>query len=207
MSIIPSDAEILRRLSDRTKRDIWTATPGRVEAYDAATQTADVLPVTRQPLGGYDDEATTHEALPVLPGVPVVFPTGGGCSIRWSLARGDHVLVVFATLSPAAWRRSGAVSDAGTTRRHALGYGFAIAGVGPRETGLDEPVGLELDGPEITIGTGATHPIARGDAVAAWLDAIQAWIATLAAPPPAPIIPPPLFPTTSDVSAPKGKVT
>jgi hypothetical protein len=65
--------------------------------------------------------------------------------------------------------------------------------------GLDAPTGLELDGPEITIGKGATHPIARGDAVVAWLNAM---IPGLTAPP----TPPPDFPTTADCMSAKGKI-
>lgn len=206
--IEPSFAEVLRRLSDRTARDVWTSMPGRIVSYDATKREADVLPVVRQPLGGYDDEPVTHEALPVLPGVPVVFPAGGGCSVVWTPTVGDHVLLVFSCIDPGAWRRSGEVSDAGTTRRHGLGGAWAIPGVAPRQMGLSAPVGLELDGPEITIGTGATHPIARGDAVVAWLDAIMAWVATSPSPPPTPgpAIPPTEFPTTADCLSPKGKV-
>jgi len=198
--ITPSQAEIFRRALDRRGSELWTSIPGIVQSFDPTTDEADVLPAVRQPLGGYDgDDPLQHEPLPVLPGVPVVFPAGGGCSVRWALAPGDAVLVVFATLNPAAWRRSGAVGDAGTTRRNALGYGFALAGVGPRAMGLDAPTGLELDGPEITIGKGATHPIARGDAVVAWLNAM---IPGLTAPP----TPPPDFPTTADCLSPKGKI-
>lgn len=205
--ITPSQAEIFRRALDRRGSELWTAIPGIVQRFDATTDEADILPAVRQPLGGYEaDEPLTHEDLPVLPNVPVLFPAGGGCSVRWALAPGDAVLVVFSSLNPAAWRRSGEVGDAGTTRRNALGFGFALAGVGPRVTGLDAPEGLELEGPEITIGTGATHPIARGDAVVAWLDALLAWAGTPSPRASAPI-PPVDFPTTADCLAPKGKVT
>lgn len=202
MGVTPSEAEIMRRALDRHTEGLWSALPGVVQAYDAGSRTADVLPVIRQPLGGWDDTALVHEQLPVLPSVPVVFPAGGGCSVVWKLAPGDHVLVVFSTLSPAAWRRSGAVSDAGTARRSSLGYGFAVPGVGPRVEGLPDPGGLLLDGPDVLIGEGAARPIARGDAVAAWLEALKAAITALGGT----ITPPVDFPTTGDVATSKGKV-
>lgn len=202
MPTTPSEPEIFRRAFSRTLAGLWTALPGRVERYDATTRTADVLPVVRQPLGGWDETQIEHEELPVLPAVPVVFPAGGGTSIVWSLAPGDHVLLVFSTLDPGAWLRSGEVSDAGLTRRHSLSGGFALPGLQPLQAGLTDPGGIELEAPEIFVGAGATHPIARGDAVAAWLDAILSAIGPLGAT----VVPPPFFPTTADVRAPKGKV-
>jgi hypothetical protein len=138
----------------------------------------------------------------VLPDVPIVFPVGGTTSITWRLAAGDGVLLVFSCLSIAGWLRTGEVSDAGDARRHGLGSAFAIPGVTPRDAHTDADA-LVLESAEIHIGAGATHPIARGDAVAAWIDALQTGITGIGGT----VTPPPDYLDPEDVSSPKGKVT
>jgi hypothetical protein len=131
-------AETLRRVLDSRLTDLHTALPGRVRSYDVSTQTADVEPMIKRgvPTGGEED-AIDLETLPVLPSVPVLFPTGGNCFVTFPLAVGDPVLIVFCERDTNHFRATGAVSDPGVPTMHGLGGAVAIpCAIGPRSAAL-----------------------------------------------------------------------
>jgi hypothetical protein len=181
MPSVPSQAEIIRRALESRISDVWTCLPGRVESYDSATQTADVLPTVRRPVPQADEEEPPiHEDLPVLPNVPVLFPRGGGYAITWPLQPGDHVLLVIATLSPQAWRTSGQPSDPGDLRLHHLGSAMAIPCLAPATTPLaqaSQPA-LIVEGTEIRLGLGAVEYVALAAKVLTELQKIQITLST-----------------------------
>jgi hypothetical protein len=103
--------------------------PGIVQSYDPITKTADVLPAIKRPV--YDPEtgdADGHETLPVIAGVPVSFPRGGGWHLSFPLEKGDHVTLIFSEVATGQWRASGELSEPVDVRRHSLGYPVAIPG-------------------------------------------------------------------------------
>lgn len=75
----PSLARVLTQALTRHSDSLRVAMPGRVEGFDAATQTADVLPLQRQTDSVDGSDVAT--AFPVLPAVPVAFAGGGGLSL------------------------------------------------------------------------------------------------------------------------------
>lgn len=95
-------ARLLRAAVQDALRQANTCMPGRIVSYDAATQTADIQPLLkmRQPDG-------REEAMPVLSGVPVVMPRGGGGAITWPLGSGDGVMLSFSQRSLDEWKSSG----------------------------------------------------------------------------------------------------
>ncbi len=155
--------ELLGELIDGMLLRLWTATPGQVVAYDAASQTATV-----QPLPYEWDGDGGQEALPVLPGVPVMFPRGNGFAMTWPLAKGDHVLLVFCRRSIERWRASGSNGDPQSDRRHNISDAFAIPGAFHAGGKLaDVPTSdveiREPTGGIIKVGKGATHAAMLGD--------------------------------------------
>jgi hypothetical protein len=104
---------------------VHTAFPAKVTAYDAAKQTVEVQPQIRRWLLE-DDGTLVHEDLPVLVGIPVAFPRGGGFHMSFPLAAGDFVLVICSDHPTVAWRTSGDVSNAGIAERHGLNGCFAL---------------------------------------------------------------------------------
>ncbi|MCH9837472.1 hypothetical protein K0U83_17545 [bacterium] len=131
-------AETYRRILDARLTDLHTALPGRVRSYDAATQTADVEPMIKRgvPTGGEEDEVAL-EALPVLPSVPVLFPSGGQCFVTFPLAVGDPVLLVFSERDTSHYRATGAVADPGVPTMHGLSGAVAIpCAFGPRSAAM-----------------------------------------------------------------------
>ena len=166
-------AETYRRILDARLTDLHTALPGRVRAYDAATQTADIEPMIKRgvPTGGEEDEVAL-EALPVLPSVPVLFPSGGQCFVTFPLAVGDPVLLVFSERDTSHYRATGAVADPGVPTMHGLSGAVAIpCAFGPRSAAMsgvsatDLVVGRANGLANITVkaGTtevgGSTHPV------------------------------------------------
>lgn len=131
-------AETYRRILDARLTDLHTALPGRVQSYDAATQTADIEPMIKRgvPTGGEEDEVAL-ETLPVLPSVPILFPSGGQCFVTLPLAVGDPVLIVFCERDTSQFRGTGAVSDPGVPTMHGLSGAVAIpCAFGPRSAAM-----------------------------------------------------------------------
>ncbi len=102
----PAFAEVVRRLVAARLVDLHTAIPGRIVKYDAGTQKADVKPLVKQ---AYLDEegARQVDGLPVVPGVPVMFPGGGGYRLTFPVRAGDRdgdtCLLVFSQASLDRW--------------------------------------------------------------------------------------------------------
>lgn len=161
--------DILGRILDRATGDLWTALPARVVAYDKDSQRAQVQPAP----------ADVDGALPVLAGVPVVFPGGGGSAIVWPLKSGDTGLLVFCSRSIQRWLASADEGDPQSTRHHHIGDAVFIPGLRTAGGVLTSVPANDLEireptGGLVKVGQGATLAAARtGDAVtvnnAAWL--------------------------------------
>jgi len=170
--------EVLRGLA----LSMWTALPGRVVAYDKDTQRVQVQPVP-------DD---VDGELPVLAGVPVVFPCGNGAAVVWPLSKGDTGLLVFCSRSIARWLANGTEGDPQSERHHHLGDAVFVPGLDYRAMADVQDGKLELREPtggQVLLGKGATTPAARqGDAVqvsnAAWIAWFSAIGTVLSTPPP-----------------------
>ena len=91
-------------------KDVYTAMPGVVVSYDAATQRA----VVRGALALVLTDGS-RRARPEIADVPVVFPSGGGYSLIVPLEAGDPVLLVFSQRGLTAWKTAyrDAVPDVG----------------------------------------------------------------------------------------------
>src|SRR5206468_11453284 len=101
--------ETLRAAFQGLRASMWTALPGYFVSFntdDPGNITAVVQPgakgVVRDPAGN-----AAAVDLPVLPDVPVVFPSGGGCTLTFPLQPGDECLAVFASRCIDGWWQSG----------------------------------------------------------------------------------------------------
>lgn len=124
--------EALETAADDHASTLWTAMPGIVQSYNAATGTVAVQLALRstvqKPDGTYQ-----QVAIPVLDDVPVCFPQGGGVVMTFPIAAGDECLVVFASRCIDSWWQSGGVQEQAFRRMHSLSDGFAF--IGPRSRG------------------------------------------------------------------------
>lgn len=113
--------------------DVHVSMPGRVEAFDAATQRIDVQPLLRRPVVASDGTELEPDTYPVLMDVPVVFPRGGGGFTSWPLAKGDLVHLVCVDASMDTWQQGdGELTTPLDFRRHSLADAVAYPGLYPQ---------------------------------------------------------------------------
>lgn len=125
--------EMLGEWLESTSLDVHTSMPGIVQSYDDTAQTCSVQPAVRRLLDG------EFEELPVMQGVPVMFPGAGGFAVVFPLVKGDMVWLHFSETDWAEYRSTGQLSRPRDVTRHALSYPCAypmnrtaLAGTGAR---------------------------------------------------------------------------
>jgi hypothetical protein len=138
----------LRELIDRMMLRVNTACPGTVESFDAATQTAKVLPSIR--MKTYIGEEGFLDYPPIV-NVPVVFPfaSTAGFALTLPVRQGDPCLLVFSQRAIDNWHENGGVQppeDAVAGRHHDLTDAIAIMAPSPlsQVLGAWEADGIEL---------------------------------------------------------------
>lgn len=119
MAETPTWAEVIRLAIDSRLSDVHVALPGRIESYDAATQTADIKPLIKRVIRRANGEPVEEE-LPVIPGTPVVFPGAGGFFLSFPVAVGDTGLVIFCERNLDRWRETGRDVNPGDQSCHPL---------------------------------------------------------------------------------------
>jgi hypothetical protein len=113
--------------------DLHTCLPGRIESYDEATGLAKVVPLLRRK---YVKESAAVE-LPVISGVPVIFPRAGASWIKLPIKSGDYVLLVFAERSLDLWIERGGSIDPEDSAKFSLNDAVAIPGIYPKPSVMD----------------------------------------------------------------------
>ncbi len=184
-------AELIAEAIESRLLDLHVAMPCKVTAYQASTQRCDCQPQLQLSVpdgtGGY-----LLETLPVLPNVPVCFPSGGGFFASFPLAVGDPVMVVFADRSIGAWLAKGEVCDPGDLHKHSLSGAVAYPGIKTTGHALASASGsnmvlgkdgtsaaqIELTGSEVHLGAGASDPVVTQKDLGAFMFALNAAIPT-----------------------------
>ena len=121
--------------------EVWTALPGIIQSFDPTTMTCQVQIAIRAKIGQpafntytspskINDPSGTFcwDQLPMLVDCPVVFPSGGGCSLTFPILNGDECLVIFASRCIDAWWQAGGIQNQAHLRMHDLSDGFVIPG-------------------------------------------------------------------------------
>lgn len=171
--------------------DLRVALPGRIERYDASKQLADVAPLLKDQIEGPDGKVTAV-GLPVLTGVPVVFPGGGGFRLTFPVQRGDLVLLVFSDRSLDKWLSGdGREVDPGASHMHSIADAVALpglhtfgapaadAGTASLKVGVAGGVQIEISSAEIKLAGGSAGVARVGDSVAPTVD-FGAWLTAVA---------------------------
>lgn len=131
----PELADIIRQAIEDRLVDVHTMLPGRIDAYDPATQKADVEPLIKRLQKTVDGEI--KEDLPVISGVPVLWPRAGGFKLTLPVSKGDRCMLVFCersieTYQTGQGRKGGSdlinQSDPDTFEMHNLSDPVAIMG-------------------------------------------------------------------------------
>jgi hypothetical protein len=107
--------------------NLWTSIPGIIQSFNAAQQTVVVQPSIM--MKQFDINGVAKDvALPLLLDCPVQFPSSGGYTLTFPVAKGDECLVVFSARCIDAWWQSGGVQVQAVMRMHDLSDGFAVLG-------------------------------------------------------------------------------
>lgn len=110
--------------------DLHVALPAVIETYNPAQQKADVKPLLKKRY----KSASQATDLPIIPSVPVQWPSGsaGKAFLHLPLAKGDLGIVVFCDRSLDAWLAGDGKSvDVRDPRHHHLSDAVFIPGVRP----------------------------------------------------------------------------
>jgi len=127
----PDLETVIKTGMEAVERRLRVALPGKVEEYNAETQTASVQPLVKETFIDADGASVT-ESLPQLVTVPVVFPRCGNFMITLPLVAGDHVLLVFNDRSIDKFQTGdGSEVDPLDLRNHDLSDAVAIPGFFP----------------------------------------------------------------------------
>jgi hypothetical protein len=121
-------SSVIREAVRQGVAGVHTCLPAVVVSYDPAKQTIHAQPVLR---GRYTDDSGDVQTYlpPVLPNVPILFPSASGISITWTLTPGDPVWLMCGERSTDEWRGTGE-SDITPAdfRRFSLADAVAIPG-------------------------------------------------------------------------------
>ena len=143
--------EAARLAQDGHQARIWSAMPGIIQSVDLTAMTCEVQ-LAIQGVSMDSTGAENWQNLPIIPDVPIVFPSGGGFTISFPLSEGDEVLVVFASRAIDSWWQNGGFQNKPVEMRmHDLSDAFAIPG--PRSQPRKVP-GLSASNLQITSDAG-----------------------------------------------------
>jgi hypothetical protein len=136
---------------DAWQQEINTIIPAKVQSWDSATETADVIPLVVRPGGqGYS----------VVRAAKVVFP-----GAYWDLDVGEPGLLLCGQWDFSRWWRTGSVGEPEQVGKHSLSSGVFIPGLRNRSASRNVPSGATvLAGDDVRLGVdSATEAVIRGD--------------------------------------------
>jgi hypothetical protein len=154
------DPSVLAQILETRAAQTWTALPGIVRSYDAATQLASVQPAVQDFETGEDGERT-DKTLPVIPDVPVAWPGGSG-------------------LDPSVWHRTGSVSKAADLGRHVPAHAFAVPCVYSRGNGPGATPGMRIQAAEVNYQVNPLnmHAVAMAERLDGVIKLLCNWVFT-----------------------------
>ncbi len=122
-SFSPGYFDTVNLIIARYMAEVHTTMPGKVVAYDIATQTATIQPALKRSIGGQ------VLSLPQLLKVPVIFPATATTWLRLPIAAGDHVMIHCAEGSLDGWWRTGDEVDPQIPAKFSLADAIATPGL------------------------------------------------------------------------------
>ncbi len=170
MTITPEQAEVISDAIESALIDVHVSLPGRVEKYDATTQTANVQLQVKRTLPKGDGSYATED-LPVLQNIPVAFPRTNNAILTFPISTGDYGLVVFSEMSIDQWRSKGENTSPGDVGRHTLSGGVFQPGLMPiSETVTTDDLSSDVvlgfvDGVQLRAKSGGTIDAVDGGVV------------------------------------------
>jgi Phage protein Gp138 N-terminal domain len=184
MPLARSTQQVLNEWLDSRLNELHVAMPGKFKSYDAAKQTAEVVPVVMQSLLAGDGSLTEVE-LPVIPNVRVQWPRTSKGYLHFPIAVGDFCQLIFNEAAIGFWRENGELASAGDLERHGISHPYAYPGGWPDGSPLpDAPGGYAvlIVAPKLRVSTasGTAAPVANGTKADTELSALKTMLTTFA---------------------------
>jgi hypothetical protein len=123
---------VIRLAMDCLMANIHTCLPGKIISYDKDTGLAKVQPLLKRKY----KNAKTPTELPVISGVPVLFPRTGTARLRFPVKADDTVALFFSERSLDRWLEKGGSVDPEDPSRFALNDAIAVLGMYPKSEAL-----------------------------------------------------------------------
>jgi hypothetical protein len=118
-------SKLLRENVEYYMTDVHTALSGVVKKYDPATRRADVQPSLKRKLPG-----GKYLDFPVIPDVPVLFPSSKKYTLHFPLEEGDEVMLITSERGTDSWKAKGGKGiEEADPRRFDLQDCYAIPGL------------------------------------------------------------------------------
>ena len=129
----PYFSDLIEDIVNNYLSELHTSLPARIVTYDHATQNASVLPLIKR---RYFDAGNNTDGLvdmPIIEGVPVIFPSANTGILTFPIKQGDIVLLVFCERSIDNWVFSDGSEpvDPQDLRKHNYSDAFCIPGLYP----------------------------------------------------------------------------
>jgi hypothetical protein len=118
-------ADVIKMAIESDKVDNHTALPAEIVSYDSAMQTCSAsISINRVSNGEII-------VLPVLSGIPVVFPRNSSAGFTFPLVKGDGVLIIFSERNLDKWKTFGPGEPPVDARKFDLSDAIAVPGLNP----------------------------------------------------------------------------
>ena len=147
-------------------KDVHTAMPGIVEAYDATTRRAQVRPALRL----LTTNGKSVSRAPIVNAL-VLFPFGGGFALLFPLAVGDPVLIIVSERGMSAFKQTFQESDPDAARLFSVADGVILPGFGRIDGDPDSYIAFDpgdgTDDNPATISINSTQVLVNGTPILA----------------------------------------
>ena len=144
-SLFPSESVNSANEENNLLFNLRVAMPGIVNSVNS-NGTIDVQPAVRERITD-SNNIMSFVNLPIIPNVPVCFPSSGGCYINMPISIGDECLLIFADTAIDYWWLYGEIQNPVEIRRHDLSDAFAILGPRSQPRELARTNSLMIKGP------------------------------------------------------------
>lgn len=126
-TITPRLSQVMKAAVEAGLREMHVALPGQVTEYDPEKNMASILPLLKRQ---YKSAPTAH-ALPIINGVPVIFPRTNDAHFIFPIKPGDTGQVLFNERSIDAWTVLGGCVNPGDARMFDLNDAVFFPGLYP----------------------------------------------------------------------------
>lgn len=157
----PTLADVINTAISTHLKELRVSLPGKIVSFDDDDQTATVTPLLKENEENADGDITAY-TLGDIHKVPVVFPSGGGYTLRFPVAAGDPCLVVFSDRALDQWFDKGTDVDPIDLRRHDINDAICFVGLRSKAAKLAkfDMNSVELgtqDGPQVRVTGSEVH--------------------------------------------------